>query len=98
MYTATKVRRMSLSGLEPGTILDFSFTTESDAPMMPGEFLVPWRITTQTYVARSNLVVDVPASMTPRISESNLDFKRIEKTENGRKVYAWRKSNVAHSR
>lgn len=95
MYTAAKVRRMSLSGLEPGTILDFSFTTESDAPMMPGEFLVPWRITTQTYVARSNLVVDVPASMTPRISESNLDFKRIEKTENGRKVYAWRKSNVA---
>ena len=94
MYTATKVRRMSLSGLEPGTILDFSITTETKAPMMRGDFYVPWRITTPTYVARSNLVVDVPASMKPRIIEKNLDFKRVETSANGRKIYAWRKSNV----
>ena len=94
MYTATKVRRMSLSGLEPGTILDFSITTETDAPMMPGEFFVSWRVTTPTYVVRSNLVVDVPASMTPRIIEQNLDFKRAERVENNRRTYAWRKSNV----
>ena len=94
MYTATKVRRMSLSGLDSGTILDFSITTETDASMMPGEFFVSWRVTTPTYVVRSNLEVDVPASMHPRIYETNLDFKRVEKTENGRRIYAWRKSNV----
>ena len=94
MYTATKVRRMSLSGLDSGTILDFSITTETDASMMPGEFFVSWRVTTPTYVVRSNLEVDVPVSMHPRISETNLDFKRVEKTENGRRIYAWRKSDV----
>ena len=98
MYTATKVRRMSLSGLEPGTILDFSITTETDASMMPGEFFVSWRVTTPTYVVRSNLEVDVPAGMNPRIIERNLDFKRIERTEKNRRVYAWRKSNVERFR
>ena len=98
MYTATKVRRMSLSGLEPGTILDFSITTETDPPMMPGEFFVSWRVTTPAYVVRSNLVVDVPASMNPRIIERNLDFKRVERTDKVRKVYAWRKSNVERFR
>ena len=94
MYTATKVRRMSLSGLEPGTILDFSITTETDASMMPGEFFVSWRVTTPTYVVRSNLVVDVPANMSPRIIERNLDFRRTERALNGRKILAWKKSNV----
>lgn len=98
MYTATKVRRISLSGLEPGTILDFSVTTESDAPMMPGDFQVGWRVTTPTYVVRSNLEVDVPEGMHPRIVERNLDFKRVERGEKGRRIYAWRKSNVARLR
>ena len=94
MYTATKVRRMSLSGLEPGTILDFSITTETYPGMMPGDFFASWRVTTPTYVVRSNLEVDVPVSMSPRIDERNLDFKRTEKVEKGRRFYAWRKSNV----
>lgn len=98
MYTAAKVKRMSLSGLEPGTILDFSITTETDAPLMPGEFFVSWRVTTPTYVVRSNLEVDFPVSMSPRINERNLDFKRAEKTQNGRRFYSWTKANVSRFR
>lgn len=98
MYTAAKVRRMSLSGLEPGTILDFSITTETDASMMPGEFFVTWRVTTPTYVVRSNLEVDLPASMNPLISERNLSFKRTERSENGRRYYTWRTANVSRFR
>jgi hypothetical protein len=93
-YTAQKVRRMSLSGLEPGTILDFSVTTETDAPMMKGDFYEGWRVTTPAYVVRSNLEVDVPVAMKPRIIEKNLDFKRTETVANGRRTYAWRKQNV----
>src|SRR6476646_2361473 len=55
MYTATKVRLISLYVLDTGTILDFSITTETDASMMPGDFFVSWRVTTPTYVVRSNL-------------------------------------------
>src|SRR5688572_1565419 len=94
MYTATKVRRMSLSGLEPGTILDYSVTTESDPHMMPGEFAISWRVTPAVPVVKSNLVVDVPAALNPRIVEKNLDFKRRESVSNGRKVYTWAPAKV----
>lgn len=93
-YTAAKVRRLSLSGLEVGTILDFSVTTDSDAPMMPGEFMFPWRVTTPVPVMRSNLVIEVPASMNPRITEKNLNFRRRESVVNGRKTYTWATSKV----
>ena len=93
-YSATKVRRMSLSGLEPGTILDFSYTVESDKPMMSGDFYVSWRVTTPAYVVRSNLVVDVPAAMRPIIIERNPVFKRVERTDKGRKTYTWATSSV----
>lgn len=89
VYVDTKVRRMSLSGLEPGTILDFSFTTEELKPFMPGEFYFPWVVNPSTPVVRSNLVVDVPAGFKPRILERNLDFKRRETVSNGRRLYAW---------
>jgi hypothetical protein len=94
MYTATKVRRISLSGLDAGTILDFSVTTESDAPMMPGEFMFPWRVMTPVPVMRSNLVLDIPAGLNPNIVEKNLNFKRRESTEKNRKIYTWATSNV----
>jgi hypothetical protein len=93
-YTATKVRRISLSGLEAGTILDFSYTVESDKPMMSGDFYVPWRVTTPAYVVRSNLAVDVPAELHPIIVERNALFKRVERTANGRTTYSWSTSNV----
>lgn len=94
MYTATKVRRISLSGLEVGTILDFSVTTDSDAPMMPGEFMFPWRVMTAVPVMRSNLVLDVPAGLNPRLIEKNLNFRRRESAERNRKIYTWATSNV----
>ena len=94
MYTATKVRRISLSGLEPGTILDYSYTVDSDAPMMRGDFLIGWRVTTPAPVIRSNLVADFPVSVKPRITENNLNFKRKETSASGRTVYTWTTSNV----
>ncbi|HEY8165819.1 MAG TPA: DUF3857 domain-containing protein [Gemmatimonadaceae bacterium] len=89
VYVNTKVKRMSLSGLEPGTILDYSFTTEETKPFMPGEFLFGWTVTPAVPVVRSNLVVDVPVGFKPRIVERNLDFKRRESVSNGRRMYAW---------
>lgn len=94
MYTAEKVRRISLSGLEPGTIVDYSFTVDTDPPMMPGDFLIGWSVATTSPVIRSNLVVDFPKSLKPRIGEQNLNFKRKESTANGRTVYTWATANV----
>jgi transglutaminase-like putative cysteine protease len=98
MYTASKVRRISLSGLEPGTILDFSVTTETFKPAMDGDFLQSWRVTPAIHVVRSNLVVDLPDGFKPRIVEKNLDFKRTERVVKGRRIYTWATSKVPRLR
>ena len=93
-YIASKIRRMSLSGLDTGTILDYSITVEEQKPSMAGDFLIGWRVTAGVPVMRSNLVVDVPSGYTPRIVERNLNFKRSERVTGSRKSYVWATSNV----
>ncbi len=89
VYTDQRVRRMSLSGVEPGTIVDYSYTLEEQKPFMPRDFLESWNVSTGLQVARSRLIVDLPATVTPRIREVNLNFKRVEHVASGRHSYMW---------
>ena len=98
MYTASRVRRISLSGLEPGTLLDFSITTETFKPSMDGDFILSWNVNAPVHVVRSNLAVDLPNDYKPRISERNLTFKREERVTGNRRVYSWQTENVARVR
>lgn len=93
-YTSTKVRRMSLTGLDSGTVLDFSITTEELKPPMPGDFFHSWRVSPATPVRRSRMVVDVPNGFVPRFDEKNLNFKRTERTAGGRTLYTWASDSV----
>jgi transglutaminase-like putative cysteine protease len=93
-YTSTKVRRLSLTGLDSGTVLDLSYTTEELKPPMPGDFFHAWRINPPTPVKRSVMIVNVPQSFVPKITERNLNFSRTERIENGRRIYTWAADNV----
>jgi len=94
VYSDRKVRRVSLSGVAVGTILDYSVTTEELKPSLPGDWYDSWSVSMGVPARRSRLIVDVPASVTPRIRETNLDFKRQEVVANGRRVYTWAKNDV----
>lgn len=94
VYSDRKVRRVSLSGVAVGTILDYSITTEELKPALPGDWYDSWSVSMGVPARRSRFIVDVPASVTPRILEKNLDFKRQEVTANGRRVYTWAKNDV----
>jgi hypothetical protein len=61
---------------------------------MKGDFFFPWRVNTGLPVVRSNMVVDVPVGLNPRIWEKSLTFKRSERVAGGRKIYTWVTSNV----
>jgi len=89
VYTDQRVRRMSLSGVAPGTLVDFSYTLEEQKPFMPRDFFQSWSVSTGLPVARSRLIVDVPATLTPRIRETNLNFRRVEHVAGGRRTYTW---------
>lgn len=94
VYTDLKLRRLSLGGVVPGTIVDYSYTVETTQPVMPGDFLSQWRVTTGRLVRRSRLVVDVPAAMTPRIKEDNVRFPRRTTERAERRTYVWATNDV----
>lgn len=94
VYTDAKLRRVSIGGIVPGTLLDFSWTIEELKPVLPGDFFTGWRVTTGLLVRRSRLILDVPVRLTPRIQEENWRYPRPVETVRGRRVYTWAANDV----
>jgi transglutaminase-like putative cysteine protease len=94
VYSDQKLRRLSLGGVAPGTIVDISYTVESLKPVLPGDFLESWSVHTGRPTRRSRYVLDLPASLTPRLHERNLNFRRRERVTSGRRVYDWSTAEV----
>jgi transglutaminase-like putative cysteine protease len=94
VYSDRKVRRASLTGVAPGTIVDYSYTVEERRPFLAGDFSESWSVTTGVPVMRSRYVVDLPASLAARVKERNLSFARAESAADGRRVYVWATGNV----
>ena len=94
VYSDTKVLRYSLGGVAVGTLVDISWTQESTDPFLRGDFLSSWATTMAYPAMRSRFVADLPASMTPKIIERHLDFKRVDENVGGRHLYAWQKQPV----
>lgn len=46
VYSDRRVRRVSFTGVEPGTIVDYSSTTEELKPFLPGDFYQTWGVPT----------------------------------------------------
>ncbi len=94
VYTDLKVRRYSLSGVAPGTIVDWSYTIEELKPVLPGDFSISWSVHTGHFTRRSRLLVELPSALTPRIAERNLNFRRKETVLRGRRSYLWYAQDV----
>ena len=89
VYTDRQTRRVSLGGVQPGVIVDYSYTTETLQPVLPGDWTGNWGIHTGAPTLRSRYILDVPAAYEPRIQERNLTFRRREQVRGGRRVYTW---------
>ena len=94
VYADQKVRRMSLTGVAVGTIVDISYTLEELKPFLTGDFSTNWSITTGVPVMRSRMVFDAPSSVTPRITERHLNFKPVVTDRDGRKTWVWAAKDV----
>jgi hypothetical protein len=89
VYSDARVRQLTLSGVAPGTILDFSFTTERPQPVMPGDFAYTWLVTMGELTRRSRFILDVPIALRPRVKERNISFAHQTVDVGGRRVYTW---------
>jgi len=94
VYSDTRVRQFTLSGVAPNTIVDYSYTIEDTKATVPGDFFSNWYIGTGVVTKRSRFIVDVPTSLTPRIQERNIHFARLVTTKHHRRVYVWATSDV----
>jgi len=97
VYSDVKVHRVSLGGVAPNTLVDYSYTVETLKPIMPGDIETGWRVTAGRFVRRSRLILDVPTSMKPVIRERNLSFERTEKVTGTHHVYTWATKDVARN-
>ena len=95
IYTDARTIRVTLGGVEPGTIVDFSHTTTTVDPVLDGDFTAGWSVTTGFPVVRSRYIVDVPEAADVRIAEDNIEFERGEHHANGRVTYTWAAQDVA---
>jgi YD repeat-containing protein len=93
VYSAAKVVRITLAGVAPGTLVDYSYTRETK-PSMPGEFEDTWLVTMGTLTRRSRYVVDVPTALEPHIKEVNLPFARRTWEADGRRTYEWATADI----
>jgi transglutaminase-like putative cysteine protease len=88
-YGDTKVRRYSLSGVAPGTIVDWSYSLEELKPFLPGDFFQSRRVQTGRLTRRFRLTVDLPTAMRPHVVERNLTFRHRETESRRRRTFFW---------
>jgi transglutaminase-like putative cysteine protease len=98
VYQERKVLRYSLTGVAPGTIVDYSYTKERLKPYLPGDFYEGWSVTTGRTTRRSRFIADLPASVTPRMRERNLNFARVTNEVKGRRIYTWATKDIPRVR
>lgn len=89
VYTEHMIRRISIGGVAPGTIVDYSYTVEVLNPLVPGDYESSWGVTTGRLTRRSRFILDVPAGVTPNLKEVNWAWPRPVTTRAGRRVFTW---------
>lgn len=89
VYSDTRVRQITLSGIGPNTIVDLSYTIEDRKPLVPRDFFTIGRLNTDAVMRRSRFVLDVPDSYLPRIQERNIHFARQMIVRGDRRIYIW---------
>ncbi|HEX8393880.1 MAG TPA: DUF3857 and transglutaminase domain-containing protein [Longimicrobium sp.] len=95
VYTDQRIRRITMGGVVPGMIVDYSYTVETLEPVLPGDFLAQWSVHTGRPTLRSRYLLEIPSSVQPRILEHNLNFARRTRTAGGRTLYNWSTRDVA---
>jgi transglutaminase-like putative cysteine protease len=93
VYSDQRVRRLSLSGVSAGVVVDMAYTLEERAPRRAGDFLVQWGLNGPVPVRRSQLVIDAPVGFEPRIVERNLVTMRQEPVVGDRRRFTWRSAD-----
>ena len=94
VYSDARVRRATLGGVAPGTLVDYSYTIERLQPALAGDFYVAWSVTPGPFTRRSRYIVDLPLGLAARIQQHNVRFAPRTVEAHGRRVLTWATAEV----
>lgn len=86
--------RVSMPGVEVGTIVDYSYTVETFDPVLGGDFFASWYINPGSTIRRSRLILDLPAGMDARIHEIDVAEPPTVTEVDGRIVREWSREDI----
>lgn len=93
IYTNRKRVRLSMGGLEPGHILDYSYTVHLKDPAMAGNLWLRRGVNGAGTLRRYRLRVDLPEALEPRMRLQNVEEPEIRRAD-GRLIRQWRFADV----
>lgn len=89
VYSDRRAIQVTLGGVAPGTLVDYSFTTLTDRPWLPGDFLHTWYVNGTTPVRRSRFLLDTPADLDVPVVAENLRTPARDTVVTGRRLRTW---------
>lgn len=86
--------QVTLAGVAPGTLVDYSYTLETVQPILPGDYLFYWYANEETPIRRSRFTLDAPANLNPRLRVWNIGGTTTDSVIAGRRVRHWNLAEV----
>ena len=89
VFSDRQAIQVTLGGLAPGTLVDYSYTLETLRPWIPGDVLFSWYVNGDEPVRRSRFTLDAPADLHPRVQVRNIAGAAVDTVIAGRRVRRW---------
>lgn len=94
VFSDRRAIQVTLAGLAPGTLIDYSYTLETVRPTLAGDFLYSWYVNGITPVRRSRFTLDTPAGLNPRVQLRNVSQPAADTVLAGRRIRRWAAADV----
>ena len=94
IYTDNRLLQMTIAGMAPGVILDYSYTIATHAPRLPGDVWRRWGFNGLSPVLQSRFTLDTPAEMSPLTRLENVEATARDRVLDGRRVRVWEEADV----
>ena len=92
-YTDFRQKNVNVPSLRPGDLLEYSVTTETLTPMVPGQFSAAYSFERSSIVLDEEIELNLPADRKVKLKFSPETQPQL-RDDPGRKIYLWHHSNT----
>jgi hypothetical protein len=86
--------QVTLAGLAPGTLIDYSYTSDKIKPALAGDFSYVWDVNGDPPIRRSRFTFDTPVGLNARVRVRNLAGAPTDTVMAGRRIRRWLVADV----